>query len=98
MSMLSYVFGSRMGSGDKKSAYECGYEAFEDGRDRFEVKFYLIGLFFIIFDLEIGYVLPYIMIEDRIGDMGIVYILDFILELIIGYIFIWRTGGIEINE
>ena len=93
------VIGSLLGpnkpNADKLSPYECGFEAFEDSRMKFDVRFYLVAIFFIIFDLEIAFFLPWAAALDSLGMFGFVAMFVFVIELVIGYIVIWKRGALE---
>src|SRR5210317_2008727 len=74
---------------EKLSPYECGFEAFEDARMKFDVRYYLVAILFIIFDLEIAFFLPWALALDCLGMFGIAAMFVFVAELVIGYIVIW---------
>ena len=80
---------------EKLSAYECGFEAFEDTRSKFDVRYYLVAILFIIFDLEIAFFMPWALVLDKLGVFGLVAMSIFVLELIIGFFFIWKKGALE---
>lgn len=89
---LSYALG-KVGAdenGEKRTAYECGFEAFEDARQRFDVRFYIVGMMFIVFDVETSYMIPCSMVLERIGEIGYWSMMEFIVELGIGVVYIWR--------
>ena len=79
----------------KLSPYECGFEAFEDARSKFDVRFYLVAILFIIFDLEIAFFLPWAVALDSLGMFGLVAMFVFVIELVIGYIVVWKRGALE---
>ena len=93
------VIGSLLGptrpNSEKLSAYECGFEAFEDSRTKFDVRYYLVAILFIIFDLEITFFLPWALALDKLGMFGIVAMFVFVIELVIGYAVIWKRGALE---
>ena len=79
----------------KLSPYECGFEAFEDSRMKFDVRYYLVAILFIIFDLEIAFFLPWAAALDSLGMFGLVAMFVFVAELVIGYIVVWKRGALE---
>jgi NADH-quinone oxidoreductase subunit A len=80
---------------EKLSPYECGFEAFEDTRMKFDVRYYLVAILFIIFDLEIAFFIPWAVVLDELGPMGLVAMIIFVLELIVGFFFAWKKGALE---
>jgi NADH-quinone oxidoreductase subunit A len=80
---------------EKASPYECGFEAFEDTRSRFDVRFYLVAIMFIIFDLEIAFFIPWAVALDELGTFGLFAMIIFVLELIVGFFIAWRRGALE---
>jgi len=79
----------------KNSPYECGFEAFEDARMKFDVRYYLVAILFIIFDLEIAFLFPWAIVLDKIGLFGLVAMGIFLGILVIGFIYEWRKGALE---
>jgi NADH-quinone oxidoreductase subunit A len=80
---------------EKLSPYECGFEAFEDSRMRFDVRYYLVAILFIIFDLEIAFLFPWAVVLDTIGLFGFVAMMIFLSILVIGFIYEWKKGALE---
>lgn len=80
---------------EKNSPYECGFEAFEDSRMKFDVRYYLVAILFIIFDLEIAFLFPWAIVLDQIGTFGLVAMAIFLAVLVIGFIFEWKKGALE---
>jgi len=80
---------------EKLSAYECGFDPYEDARNVFDVRFYLVAILFIIFDLEAVYFFPWCVSFSFLGLDGFWCILDFVVELIIGYIYAWNVGALD---
>ena len=80
---------------EKLSAYECGFEPFEDSRIEFDVRFYLVAILFIIFDLEIAFLFPWAIALDEIGTFGLVAMAIFLGVLVVGFIFEWKKGALE---
>ncbi len=79
----------------KLSPYECGFEAFEDARMRFDVRYYLVAILFIIFDLEIAFLFPWAVVLDDIGMFGFLAMVVFLAILVIGFIYEWKKGALE---
>ncbi len=80
---------------EKLSPYECGFEAFEDSRMRFDVRYYLVAILFIIFDLEIAFLFPWAVVLDSIGMFGFISMMVFLGILVIGFIYEWKKGALE---
>jgi NADH-quinone oxidoreductase subunit A len=80
---------------EKLSAYECGFEAFDDSRMKFDVRFYLVAILFIIFDLEIAFLFPWAISLGNIGALGFWSMMIFISVLTIGFIYEWKKGALE---
>ena len=80
---------------EKLSAYECGFDPYEDARNVFDVRFYLVAILFIIFDLEAVYVFPWCVSLSLLSSDGLWGMVDFIIELIAGYIYAWEVGALE---
>lgn len=89
------VLGAHKPDARKNSPYECGFEAFEDARMKFDVRYYLIAIIFILFDLEISFLLPWAIIYKMLGLYGFVIMSIFLLILIIGFIYVWKKGALE---
>lgn len=80
---------------EKLSPYECGFEAFEDARMKFDVRFYLVAILFIIFDLEIAFLFPWAVVLDTIGAAGFIAMAVFLMILVVGFIYEWKKGALE---
>ena len=80
---------------EKLSAYECGFEAFDDSRMEFDVRFYLVAILFIIFDLEIAFLFPWAISLGNIGSLGFYSMMFFLFILTIGFIYEWRKGALD---
>ncbi len=91
----SLLFGKQKPDSEKLSAYECGFEAFADTRGRFDVRFYLVCLLFIIFDLEIAFLFPWAISLGDIGVFGFWSMMTFLGVLTVGFIYEWKKGGLE---
>ena len=93
--ILGGLLGPTRPDSEKLSAYECGFEAFEDSRTKFDVRYYLVAILFIIFDLEITFFLPWALALDKLGMFGVAAMFVFLFELVIGYFVIWKRGALE---
>ena len=80
---------------EKVSAYECGFEPFDDARRRFDVRFYLVAILFIIFDLEIAFLFPWAVSLHRTGGFGLIAMGVFLFILVIGFAYEWKKGALE---
>lgn len=80
---------------EKLSSYECGFEPYEDARHQFDVKFYLIAILFVIFDIETMFLLPWTVCLTQLNSLGFWSMVDFVFELGIGFVYIWYIGGLE---
>ncbi len=89
------ILGPRNPSAEKLSPYECGFEAFEDSRMKFDVRFYLVAILFIIFDLEIAFLFPWAVALDHVGVTGLIAMGVFLLILVIGFVYEWKKGALE---
>ena len=92
---LGFVFGPRQPDPEKTSPYECGFEAFEDARMKFDVRYYLVAILFIIFDLEIAFLFPWAVSLDAIGVFGLASMGLFLAILVVGFIYEWKKGALE---
>ena len=90
-----FVLGSRRPDAQKLSPYECGFEAFEDARVKFDVRYYLVAILFIVFDLEIAFLFPWAVALDTIGVVGLAAMGVFLLVLVVGFIYEWKKGALE---
>jgi len=92
---LGFALGRGQKNPDKLAPYECGFEAFEDSRMRFDVRYYLVAILFIIFDLEIAFLFPWAVSLDAIGLFGLVAMGVFLFLLVVGFVYEWRKGALE---
>ena len=92
---LNFIFSPKNPDPEKLSAYECGFEPFEDSRLEFDVRFYLVAILFIIFDLEIAFLFPWAVSLGSIGIFGFWSMMIFLLILTIGFIYEWKKGALE---
>ena len=95
MIALGFVLGTRRPDSEKLSPYECGFEAFEDARMKFDVRYYLVAILFIIFDLEIAFLFPWAVVLDKIGMVGLLAMVVFLGILVVGFIYEWKKGALE---
>ena len=95
MLSLGFLFGRGSKTEAKLSPYECGFDPFEDARIPFDVRYYLVAILFIIFDLEIAFLFPWAVSLNEIGIAGIMAMGIFLLVLVIGFIYEWKKGALE---
>lgn len=95
MVAASYLIAKQRPDSEKLSAYECGFEAFDDARSRFDVRFYLVAILFIIFDLEVAFLFPWAVAFGDIGVFGFCSMVVFLGVLTVGFIYEWRKGALE---
>ena len=93
--VLARVVGSQKPDSEKLSPYECGFEAFEDARMKFDVRYYLVAILFILFDLEIAFLFPWAVVLQDVGFEGFVAMMIFLLILIVGFAYEWKKGALE---
>ncbi len=92
---LGFLIGSGSKDDEKLSPYECGFEPFEDSRTKFDVRYYLVAILFIIFDLEIAFLFPWAVSLDSVGGFGLISMGIFLAILVVGFIYEWRKGALE---
>ena len=92
---VSRLTGAHSPNAEKNSEYECGFPAFEDPRSQFDVRFYLVAILFIIFDLEAAFLFPWAVSLGETGWAGWITMMVFLVELIIGFIYAWKKGALE---
>jgi NADH-quinone oxidoreductase subunit A len=93
--LSGFLLGSRRPDSEKLSPYECGFEAFEDARMQFDVRYFLVAILFILFDLEIAFLVPWAVVLDKIGLLGFGAMAIFLAILVIGFIYEWKKGALE---
>ncbi|MCP5364063.1 MAG: NADH-quinone oxidoreductase subunit A [Hyphomicrobiales bacterium] len=93
--IASYLLHGERPDVDKNAAYECGFDAFEDSRGKFDVRFYLVAILFIIFDLEVAFLFPWAVSLAEIGLFGFCSMMIFLAVLTVGFIYEWRKGALE---
>ena len=93
--VIGRLIGPRRPDAQKLSPYECGFEAFEDARMKFDVRYYLIAIQFIVFDLEIIFLLPWTLVFQELGARALVTMGLFVGMLFLGFIYVWKKGALE---
>ena len=93
--VLNFLFSPKNPDPEKLSAYECGFEAFGDSRMKFDIRFYLVAILFIIFDLEIAFLFPWAISLGNLGPLGFWSMMVFLLILTIGFIYEWKKGALD---
>jgi NADH-quinone oxidoreductase subunit A len=92
---IGSILGPKRPGADKLSPYECGFEAFEDARMKFDVRYYLMAILFIVFDLEIAFLFPWAVVFRDIGIVALVEMAMFLLLLVVGFFYVWKKGALE---
>lgn len=92
---LSYFLATQNPDTEKLSSYECGFDPYEDARNTFEVRFYLVAILFIIFDLEAVFFFPWAVSLSHLTSWGFWTMIDFIIELALGFLYAWKIGALE---
>ena len=93
--VLGKLLGPSRPDPEKLSPYECGFEAFEDARMKFDVRYYLVAILFILFDLEIAFLFPWAVVLQDIGWFGFIAMMVFLGILVVGFIYEWKKGALE---
>jgi len=93
--VLNFLFSPKNPDSEKLSAYECGFEPFDDSRMTFDVRFYLVAILFIIFDLEIAFLFPWAISLGNIGSLGFWSMMIFLFILSIGFVYEWKKGALD---
>ena len=93
--VLGYLLGPKRPDAEKLSPYECGFEAFEDTRMKFDVRYYLVAILFIIFDLEIAFLFPWAVVLEELGIFGFWAMFIFLGILVVGFLYEWKKGALE---
>jgi NADH-quinone oxidoreductase subunit A len=92
---IGALLGPRSDNKEKVAPYECGFEAFEDARMKFDVRYYLLAILFIIFDLEIAFLFPWAVVFKHLGAVGFIEMIMFLLLLLLGFVYCWKKGALE---
>src|SRR5450755_2942401 len=93
--VLGSLLGPRRPDPEKLSPYECGFEAFEDARMKFDVRYYLVAILFILFDLEIAFLFPWAVVLNEIGFAGFLAMMLFLAILVVGFAYEWKKGALD---
>ena len=93
--LMGFIFGPNRPDAAKASPYECGFEAFEDARMKFDVRYYLVAILFILFDLEIAFLFPWAVVINEIGMAGFLAMMLFLGILVVGFVYEWMKGALE---
>ena len=93
--VAGFVLAPNRPDADKLSPYECGFEAFEDSRMKFDVRYYLVAILFILFDLEIAFLFPWAVVLPEIGFFGYAAMMLFLAILVVGFVYEWKKGALE---
>jgi NADH-quinone oxidoreductase subunit A len=93
--LLSYLLASQQSDNEKLSAYECGFTPFDDARNKFDVKFYVVAILFIVFDLEVSLLFPWVAAVDTISTVAYWSVFVFLVILTIGFIYEWIKGALD---
>ena len=93
--VVGNVLGPKRPSPEKLSPYECGFAAFDNARGQFDVRYYLVAILFIVFDLEIAFVFPWALVFRELGVFGLIEMGVFLALLVIGFIYVWKKGALE---
>ena len=94
---VSFLFATRKSDPEKISAYECGFDPFDDARSRFDIQFYLVAILFIIFDLEVTFLFPWALVLNKVGVFGFWSMMVFLFVLTVGFIYEWKKGALDWN-
>ncbi|MBK1723069.1 NADH-quinone oxidoreductase subunit A [Thiocystis violacea] len=92
---IGYFLGPRRPYGEKDSPYECGFEAFETARLKFDVRYYLVAILFIVFDLEIAFLFPWAVVLEELGIVAFWAMVVFLGILVVGFVYEWKKGALE---
>ena len=92
---IGSLIGPRRPDAAKTSPYECGFEAFDDARMKFDVRYYLMAILFIVFDLEIAFLFPWAVVYNKIGMIALVEMALFLALLVVGFVYVWKKGALE---
>ena len=95
--VLGWIIGPNRPDAEKNSPYECGFEAFEDARMKFDVRYYLVAILFILFDLEIAFLFPWAVALKEIGPVGFWSVMVFLAILVDGFVYEWKKGALDLE-
>mmetsp|Transcript_39662 Transcript_39662/g.53943 ORF Transcript_39662/g.53943 Transcript_39662/m.53943 type:complete len:135 (+) Transcript_39662:1541-1945(+) len=91
----SYFLSVQKPDSEKTSVYECGFDPYEDSRNVFDIRFYIVAILFVVFDLEAMFLFPWAVSLPYAGSMGFWSMFDFLLELTVGFVYVWKVGALE---
>jgi NADH-quinone oxidoreductase subunit A len=92
---LSYGLSAKAGDSEKLSSYECGFSPFADSRNEFDIKFYIVAILFLIFDIEVSFLFPFATSFDGAGSLGVVSVFSFLFILAVGFFYEWKSGALD---
>jgi NADH-quinone oxidoreductase subunit A len=95
--LLSFFFFFQQSDFEKTSVYECGFNPFGDARLKFEVRFFLVGILFLVFDVEIAFLFPWVLVALDLSSIGVISLFFFLFILFLGFFYEWLTGALEWN-
>ena len=95
LTLVGYLLGPSKPDEEKNSQFECGFPPFEDSRMHFNVRYYLVAILFILFDLEVAFFIPWAVVQSKLGWFGFIGMSIFLLLLVVGFIFEWKKGALE---
>ncbi len=95
LELVGLILGKNKPDDAKNSPFECGFDAFEDSRMKFDVRFYLVAILFIVFDLEIAFLFPWAVVFNELGWFGVSTMAVFLALLVVGFIYEWKKGALE---
>ncbi len=93
--VASYCVARQSPYTEKFSAYECGFDPFNDARNQFDIRFYLVAILFLIFDLEASFIFPWVLVLGQISSFGFWSMFDFLIELTVGFIYAWKISALD---
>lgn len=93
--LVGYILSPKKYTEEKSSPYECGFENFGDARMQFDIRYYLVAILFILFDLEIAFLFPWAIVQDLIGMEGFIAVMLFLFILFVGFFYEWKKGAID---
>lgn len=93
--LIGYLLSCHKPNEEKNAQFECGFPAFDDSRMYFNVRYYLVAILFILFDLEVAFLLPWAVVQHKLGWFGFISMSGFLLLLVVGFIFEWKKGALE---
>jgi NADH-quinone oxidoreductase subunit A len=95
MSLLPRILANSSHNEDKLKSYECGFDPFDEARSKFDIRFYLVAILFIIFDLEITFLIPWAISLKQIGALGFISMMIFLFVLTVGFVYEWKKGALD---